>query len=295
MQDQKQFEAYLKSHSWSKADAWLETELCLMRSKLKFQRVVHHTFGILMSIVVAFFTWVILFPSADEKELKAFPLATICNNLFQMLCQRVPGGKPAVIIGLVLIPFLVGAILALALYWIKPKATVCGKTRASVHDVNKKLGELCAVYGKYHEIYGVLLYFLFAGFLSGGIMVLTSVYGGLNPFEYLFVGIILDVAYFVIFFGASFVFTSFRDKWGVSYYHIYDWRREVEAVIDKSKEKQSSNSYIPSPRTDNPYYQKKFNEYYAQYMGLDYETDEEKAKRIAIEIEDDLTGNYGDY
>lgn len=231
-----------------------------------------------------------------EKELKAFPLTTICNNLFQMLCQRVPGGKPVVIIGLVLLPFLVSAVLALALYWIKPKNAPYGKKRASVHDVDKKLKEFCEVDGKYNSIYGILLYFLFAGLLSGGIMVVTSVYGGLNPFEYLFVAIILDAIYFVVFLGASFVFSMFRYKWGVTYYHIYDWRREVEAVIDKSKEKKSSNSYIPEPRTDNPYYEQKFNEYYAQYMGLKYETEEEKAKRIALEIEEELTGKgYGDY
>ena len=170
------------------------------------------------------------------------------------------------------------------------------KKRTSVHDVDKKLKELCTVYGKYDGINGILLYFLFAGLLSGGIMVLTSVYGGLNPFEYLFVGIILDVAYFVVFFGASFVFSSFRDKWGVAYNHIYDWRREVEAIIDKDKKKQSRTGYTPDPGTDNPYYEQKRNEYYAKYMGLEYETEEEKAKRIALEIEEELTGEgYGDY
>lgn len=44
------------------------------------------------------------------------------------------------------------------------------------------------------------------------------------------------------------------------------------------------------------YYKDKFNEYYAQYMGLPYETDEDKAKRQVREIEDELSGGgWGDY
>ncbi len=44
------------------------------------------------------------------------------------------------------------------------------------------------------------------------------------------------------------------------------------------------------------YYKSKFNEYYAGYTGTDYETDEEWAKRIVSDVEDDLSGKgYGDY
>lgn len=44
------------------------------------------------------------------------------------------------------------------------------------------------------------------------------------------------------------------------------------------------------------YYKEKFNEYYAQYMGQPYETDEDRAKRLVREVEDDLSGGgWGDY
>lgn len=44
------------------------------------------------------------------------------------------------------------------------------------------------------------------------------------------------------------------------------------------------------------YYKSKFNEHYAKLTGTDYETDEEWAKRIVNDVEDDLSGKgYGDY
>lgn len=44
------------------------------------------------------------------------------------------------------------------------------------------------------------------------------------------------------------------------------------------------------------YYKEKFDEYYAQYTGKPYETDEDRAKRIVSDVEDDLSGKgYGNY
>ena len=44
------------------------------------------------------------------------------------------------------------------------------------------------------------------------------------------------------------------------------------------------------------YYKDKKDEYYAKYMGLPYETDEDKAKRLVREVEDELSGGgWGDY
>lgn len=301
MQDRKLFESYLIRHSWGQADAWLEAELCFMRSKFTRQRIVYHTFGVLMSLVLAFFTWVVLFPSADEKELKAFPLATVCHNLFTMLCETVPGGKPVVIIGLLLIPFLVSAILAAVFFVIKPKKYVEGdKKRATPEEVEKKISQLGSVYYKYSQPYVILLYFLIAGVFSGGVMVLSSVPGGLNPFEYIFVGIICDVVYFLAFAGCAWLFNWFYDRFGVKYYPEQDWKATVREVIETRQPKSGSSSSYSSSRSDSGkkslYYEKKFNEYYAQYMGLDYETDEERAKRIVREVEDDLSGSgYGDY
>ena len=116
MQDRKKLETYLKKGYWNKADEWLQDELCFLHNKVIRQRIVYHSFGVLMSFVMAFFTWVVLFPSADEKELNAFPLTTLCNNLFHMLCKAVPGGKAVVVIGLILIPCLVVSDTLLLVY-----------------------------------------------------------------------------------------------------------------------------------------------------------------------------------
>lgn len=44
------------------------------------------------------------------------------------------------------------------------------------------------------------------------------------------------------------------------------------------------------------YYKEKFNEYYAQYTGQPYETDDDRAKRLVREVEEDMSGGgWGDY
>lgn len=301
MQDRKTFETYLKNKNWDKADEWLQTELCFMRSKLSRNRIVCHSFGVLMSIVLAFFTWVVLFPSADEKELIAFPLATVCHNLFNMLCETVPGGKAVVIIGLLLIPFLVSLILAIVSLIFKSRKYINsnkGNTKnTGAREIEEKLTLLSNVYNKYDDNgLKILLYFLFTGVLTGGIMVISSAPGGLNPFEYIFVGLVCDVVYFLVFMGCAFVFSWFREIGGAKRYPTYDWKKIVEAAIGEGKPK--TDAYIPvSSGVENTvYYQRKFDEYYAQYMGLDYETEEERAKRIVREVEEDLSGRgYGDY
>ena len=105
-------EKYIDWKSWTSADNWLHTELCYLHKKVLRGRVIYYTFGALMSVVMAFFTWVVFFAKADETELAVFPLATSCNNLYIKLCQMVPGGAPTVITGLLLIPFLVSVIIA---------------------------------------------------------------------------------------------------------------------------------------------------------------------------------------
>lgn len=294
MQDRKKFETYLKKGYWNKADEWLYEELCFLHNKVIRQRIVYHSFGVIMSLVMAFFTWVVLFPSADEKELKAFPLTTICNNLFNMLCKAIPGGKAVAVIGLILIPCLVALILALAFSRYKSKTYPnsiqnTAKKKTAKH-VEEKLKMLSGEYGKYDGEYPMLiLYALFAGVFTGGVMVFSSTYGGLNPFEYIFVGIICDIVYGLIFFGCICPVYWLRDRMGVQSYPTYDWGKIVEKTTGEY-------TYSKSEREPSLYYQEKFNEYYAMYTGTEYETPEERAKRIAIEIEEELSGKgYGDY
>lgn len=93
----------------------------------------------------------------------------------------------------------------------------------------------------------------------------------------------------------------------------YDRRKEWEKLKDETKrywlsidpdeqkkrDESSSKSYDGwkyRNLENTQYYKDKYNEYYAQYMGLPYETDEDKAKRQVREIEDELSGGgWGDY
>ena len=112
MQSRFLLEGYLKTANWLEANEWLQEECCLLHAKLKRKRIVYNIFGILMALVTAFFNWVILFGMGDEEELIAFPLTTLCHNLFLLLCEKIPGGKAVVIIGLLLLPFVVALFTA---------------------------------------------------------------------------------------------------------------------------------------------------------------------------------------
>lgn len=296
MRNRNEFEDYLKKHQWQSANEWLCAEIRFLRCKLTLQRIVYNTFGVLMSVVLAFFTWVVLFPSASEKELEAFPLATLCYRLFQWLCQAVPGGKAVVIVGLSLIPFLVSLILGVFFCLIRPIRNKQSAEAANGHDVKLKIDSLRQLYYKYDDNYTITLYTLLAGFLSGGVMVLSSAPGGLNPFEYIFVGLICSAVHFAIFFGSTWLFAAFRERLGVQWYPCGDWENSVTEAIEGKKKQSGSYTPYRSGIEDTDYYKEKYNEAYATYMGQPCETPEQYAKRVAQEIEDDLTGKgYGDY
>lgn len=299
MQFRHEIEGHLRNHSWSKAELWLEKEIHLLKEKSNLQRVLIHSFSVTMSLVLAFFTWVILFPSADEKELAAFPLTTVCHNLFTNLSETVPGGKAVVIIGLLLIPVLVSAVALLFYNLIKPKnfAEPTAKN-SSPKKVEEKIKLLSQVYNKYDSGYITLfLYCLFAGIFTGGVMVISSTYGGLNPFEYIFVGIICDLAYAVVFGVCSYMLYSYNDKHNIKRYPIYDWGK----YIDDAKENKKTASKTYSRSSDDrlketEYYKEKYNEYYNMYMGQSSESSGDSATDIVKGTEEDLSGmGFGDY
>ena len=296
MQNRNEFEDYLKKHQWKNANEWLFAEIRFLRCKLTLQRIVQNTFGVLMSVVLAFFTWVVLFPSADEKELKAFPMTTWCHNLYTWLCSALPGGKIAVIAGLLIAPFLVALVLAIAFCWIRPSRRKESGEIANVQRVSKKIETLKWLYYKYDSNLTITLYTILAGLLTGGVMVVLSAPGGMNPFEYIFVGLICSVVHFAVMFGCAWIFYFFRDRLGVAWYPVGDWTDIVDKVT-VGRKTASSTHFSPSSGIESTdYYKEKYEEAYAIYTGQPYETPEERAKRIAKEIEDDLTGKgYGDY
>lgn len=300
MQDRNLFESYLRRHSWSKADLWLENELALMRRIVKRQRALIHTFGVTMSLVLAFFTWVVLFPSADEKELEAFPLTTILHNLFVKLCDTVPGGKAAVIIGLIIIPFIITGAVALAFLFNRPKE-IPEETakKSSPNKVQTQIKNLSKQNDKYQNGYiTLLLYLFFAGIFTGGVMVFSAVPGGLNPFEYVFVGIICDVVYGLVFGAVSFILYSIQDSKGVPSYPTYKWDGMVEDAKEDKKGGTARSSTRSSYRIkETEYYKEKYDEYYAMYMGQtpSSPTDND-VSRLVKDTEEDLSGmGFGDY
>ena len=284
MQERDKFEGYVKSKNWSSAYEWLHSEICLLHSRLIRQRVFYNTFGVLMSFVLAFFTWVVLAPSASDKELEAFPLITLCTNLFNTLTESVSGGKAAVIAGLLLIPLLAGlvALLFACGYKSRKYGRQIGspKSNRDYTDVQNKLELLNKVHNKYRSgLYPLVYYFLFTGIFTGGVMVITSVPFGLNPFEYLFVAILCDAIYGVIFFAFAAIFDWLCGNNKISSYDVYRWDDLV---------KMAAGTYVYE-REEEPVPE-------VNIYSSDYETEEERIKRIVIETEEALTGKgYGDY
>jgi hypothetical protein len=118
-------------------------------------------------------------------------------------------------------------------------------------------------------------------------MVLSSAPCGLNPFEYIFVGLICSAVHFAIFFGSTWLFAAFRERLGVQWYPCGDWENSVTEAIEGKKKQSGSYTPYRSGIEDTDYYKEKYNEAYATYMGQPYETPEQYAKRVAQEIEDE--------
>lgn len=294
MDDHEQFKRYLDDHRWGKAYEWIETKVRVYQNRVARRLFAANVFGLLAAVIVAFFTWVVLYPSADKKELEAFPLATLCHDLFVTLCEKVPYGKPAVIGGLIALPFVISGVLALISLAFRPKpCTARDKTvRTTPKAVKERLELLEKLRGKCDEghMIALFLYFLLTVVLTGITMTISAVPGGLNPFEYLVVGAICGAVQAGAFFLCAWVFSWFctnKEKW----YSVYDWYKVLDRVIDKDKPKKEI--YIPSSSrmTETEYYKEKFNEYYAMYTGTEYETPEQKASKLADEVILDLSGD----
>ena len=237
--NRNEFSSYLNLKRWNEADQWISIEISYLKEKVIRQRINYNLFGLLMSFVMAFFTWVILYPSGDPKELEAFPLATICYNFYLKLCETVPGGKNAVIIGLIAAPFviclvvaLVGLIIGAIAHKIRWEKIRKMSKRVGAAAVKKKIEKLGKLYNMYdNELCSLLLYALFAGIFTGGVMIFSSVPAGLNPFEYVIVGLICDVVYGIIFLGVMYVCHLFKVWFGIESYDTFWWGEKVDIAL----------------------------------------------------------------
>lgn len=237
--DRKEFESYLNGNCWNRAYIWAQIECKYLHSKVVRQKIAIHLFGILSSFVLAFFTWVVLYEKADKAQLEAFPLYTICQNIFVKLCETVPGGKNAVIFGLIALPFVVCGIIALiGLIFSAVKLNVDykkirEKTKdGGAADVKAKLDKLVDDHYKYStHFYSLIFYTLFAGIFTGGVMVFSSVGAGFNPFEYLIVALICDAVYAIFYLAVLFVYYWFQEIFGVDSYRDFIWTSIVERAM----------------------------------------------------------------
>ncbi len=119
--------------------------------------------------------------------------------------------------------------------------------------------------------------------------------------------IICGGLFYVLFVILHYVFTKMIQPYCDSYYKWQKFKDKVEAYwlsVDKeeckrreeeaSREKYDGWKYKNLTKTQ--YYKDKKEEYYAKYMGYPYESDEDKAKKLVIEVEEDLSGGgWGDY
>ncbi len=297
MDDHELFHQYLDDHRWGKAYEWVETKVRVFRNKVNRRRTASYVFAVPMAVIVAFFTWVVLYPSADKKELEAFPLVTICNDLFLKLCEKVPYGKPAVIGGLIALPFVAGAVLALVSLVFRPKLFTSKdkKVHATPALVRERLELLEKLHDKYQNGYmtAFFLSFVLIVLLTGITMTISAVPGGLNPFEYLVVGAICAAVQAGVVFVCMWVFSWFcpdKEEWHSL--GIYNCHRQLDRLLEKDKPSSKKEIFASDSGLRNTeYYKEKFDEYYAMYTGTEYETPEQKAARLADEVILDLSGD----
>ena len=270
------FEAYLKDRNWEKGDRWLHTEVCYLHNKVVHGQTVYNVLGFLLSTVLAFFTWIMMVPDMTPEELEAVLPARFCNDLFIKLTELVPYGKPAVIAGLLLLPFLVASILALLLLPMKSRRfakKMKSKGQLShLQEMKRKLARLSKDYRTYDDgHYIMILYALWGGILTGGLMLFYS--GGKNLLECLFIGAVFTVLYGLILWGIAALIGVFVHNFGVKWYPLFDWQSTVSWELgERSYVEEETPVQIPDPE------------------------EERKIKEFLDGIYDDLSGKgYGNY
>lgn len=289
------YEDYVRQRNWGKACECVESYISIYRCQRARRAWITNFFCFALAVVEAFVTWVLLYPSADEKELAAFPLTTLCHTFYTKLCQNVPGGEVVVIGGLIVIMFLLcllGILISLTIRPQKPATTTCHTPQT----LNGRLKVLKEYYGGLDDSHlkFVIIYFLITVFLTGGIMVFSSPIGGLNPFEYFFVGLIIAIPQAIPFVLFAWLFNVIYPDGPIQ--PFFDWSRDLDKIISDYTPTRSSYVHVSDGVRNTDFYKEQYDKYYAEYTGTSYESPEDKAKRIALEIEDDLSGKgYGDY
>lgn len=247
-----------------------------------------------------------------------------CQNVSELIYVQVI----LMVLYLFLVPFAISSIAAIIIFYIAK-----GKELVIKGDTAKKAKQLHEYLDKaprtYFEAFdgSPVLWRRTSGIISGILIIIFMFYyygcilnqsnDFLSAFSVLFqsnensediiVCIIFGGLFYVPYAILHYIFTLMLQPYCDSY---NKWKKLIDKVehywlsVDKeeckrreeaaSREDYDGWKYKSLEKTQ--YYKDKSDEYYAKYMGIPYETDEDKAKRLVSEVEDELSGGgWGNY
>lgn len=119
----------------------------------------------------------------------------------------------------------------------------------------------------------------------------------------IFCGVLFYVPYAILHYMFTVIIQPYCDsynKWKKIIDKVERYWLSVDKDEYKRREEEASRKHYNGWKYRNlektQYYKDKKEEYYAKYMGFPYETDEDKAKKLVRDVEEDLSGGgWGDY
>lgn len=207
MQDRNKLENYCKNGRWDDADTWVCKELVLVHTRVVRRRICCFVYAILTTLVLSGITWGGIFPGCNDVEITNFPFAKAADAFFVWLRPQIPveggGGNAIAILGLLLLPFVVWALLSLFTRLIRSKkyAKKKGVTENDSNILKKKIKLLDKTYDKHNHGYeGILFSFMFGSPIVGCIMAVCASTSPEKFGRYLFVGLVCAALQFACFF-----------------------------------------------------------------------------------------------
>lgn len=279
MQDRKKMDGYLENKQWSLADEWIDNELRFLHTRVVRGRILDIVFFTLLTLALAILDWGTCFPSAKDISIANFPFAVFCADLFKSLCDLLPGGKPVAVIGLLLLPFIVAIILTpfTLIYRGKGYAKrIKTKGKATSIDVERKIKQLDKYVSECNTgPVTISLICLIVAVLAAMIMVIASAPEGENWMRYVLIGVVISATYIGSFLGCMWLYSLYAERRQPDTYWTTHWHDRI---------KMARGEYIVSYDDDEPSFPGE------SIYSPNYESEEDKIKRIADEMVDAMTG-----
>ena len=248
----------------------------------------------------------------------------VCQSVSELVYVQVI----LMILYLFFVPFVISSIAAIIIYCTaKVKALVVeGNTAKKARQLHDYLDNAPQTYFEafdgspvlWRRISGIISGILVIGFMfyyygcirnqSNDFLSALSVLFKSNKYaEDIVLCIIFGGLFYVLYAILHYIFTLMLQPYCDSYKKWKKFTDEAERYwlsVDKAeckrREEEVSRGHYDGWKYRNlektQYYKDKKEEYYAKYMGFPYETDEDKAKKLVRDVEDDLSGGgWGDY